>query len=607
MSVSQREVRELLDSKPMRAPALPAERESLWISLMVGSIALLVYLLCLPISPVTAIGAWLSLTPPPEGIEVLVREGILRRIGWALAWLLPGGINSPAGSILGSLLVASSALLTCLWLRQQDIGRRAAVIGGLLLAFSMPIWLLAVRGEPWALSLFLGLGALVGHGQWHSTHHSRWHFLSHLCLGFGIACGPEITPVALFLVLSRLTTREGHRSTHRWWPVAAMGLASGFLLAWPVSGLGEGFLGATLSSWTPAAVAAGEDPWVILADTSTSLGLLIGGLALLGVFIRGQRHIGDTALILTLASLGPVTHILFGSTSPLSSDSADSALKSPFTVVAAVAFASMTVDSVLQKIPDERRNLARTIGAIAAFLPLAPLVMHGSLCDYSGYKYSRDWSRSVLSGLPEGAVLWTDGDPRAAFLLVAQRRDGTRPDVSVVDPGGAIDPAALPFEPRPHQSPEDALWHLVSSTSRPVFSLVGLPLPPGHHWQPWGLVLKATAPGISASEDQGVWLEIDIPDIPADPQGAWRWIAGEGKWPPRDSLAATIAADYFFARAREENALDAVGPWSGVLALLGEMRSDWPTAQKTARENSATVISDGNGDSPRRGTSSRQK
>ncbi|HIA27429.1 MAG TPA: DUF2723 domain-containing protein, partial [Planctomycetes bacterium] len=247
MSVTQRELRELLDSKPMRAPALPAERETLWISLLVGSISLLVYLLCLPRSPVTPIGAWLALSPPPEGIEVLVRDGILRRIANGLEWLLPAGVNSPAGSVLGALLVSASSMLTCLWLRQQDIGRRAAVIGGLLLAFSLPTWHLAVRGEPWALPLFLGLAALAAHGQWYSTRKSRWHLISHSFLGFGIACGPEISPVVLFLFLSRLATREGHRSTHRWWPVAVTGLACGYLLAGLASGIGGGFAAATIA------------------------------------------------------------------------------------------------------------------------------------------------------------------------------------------------------------------------------------------------------------------------------------------------------------------------------------------------------------------------
>jgi len=80
-----------------------------------------------------------------------------------------------------------------------------------------------------------------------------------------------------------------------------------------------------------------------------------------------------------------------------------------------------------------RRPIAVLGGALLAIAPLAQITTNWTAHDASRRFFARDFATNLLSGLPEGAIVFTNGDNDTFPLLYVQAVEGVRPDVQIIN------------------------------------------------------------------------------------------------------------------------------------------------------------------------------
>jgi len=584
-------LRGLVEGAPFAA-GLPARSGGWQAGAIVAGFALVVHLVTLAVEVTDAATG--------HRLSLVLRDGLASGSGGGLWCALARSVEAlPLGGtpawrigLASAIPGAAAAGLLAVWLRQRDIGRRAAVAGGLLFAFALPVWRGAVLPGPLPLATAVALLSLVLIEESRGARRELPRLLAWGIAGVAAVQGPEALAMVL-AVAAATALRPG--ALPRAWALGPAMLAAGALLAGLLGG------GAALrapyashpAGWDPAV--AGEAILRIAAGTGA-----VGIVAAIGLVLLRRRHPGDAGTLAILAAVPLLAALVLGARGTIAGDPPEIELAVPLLHAALAALAAGAIDVVLQRFANTPGTRSHILNAACAALPLALLAIGTRAADHSDARIAAEWSRSVLRSLPEHAVLVAGSDPRGGLIEVAQLVEGERADVLIADPAGAIDPSRSPLLellPAPAGAGE-TVAALARATERPICSLAPVATAAGR-WSPWGLVWRLQpASAASASESAEAWAAVRIEQLPDDPARARAWLDGEIPGPPRDRTVRRIAADWFLAIARREGALSRSGPWSEVLARIPELRAGLPRADAPE----ITPSGSGSGDPPARGS-----
>jgi len=581
-----------LDESIPFAAGLPARSGGWQAGALVAGFALVVHLVTLAT----------EVTDPAIGhrLALLLRDGLDAGSGgglWcALARFLEsqplGGTPAWRIGLASAIPGAAAAGLLAVWLRQRDIGRRAAVAGGLLFAFALPVWRSAVLPGPIPLALCLSLLSLVLIEESRGARRELPRLLAWAIAGIAGMQGPEA--LAMMLAVAAATAlRPG--ALPRAWALGPALLVSGALLAALIGG-SEALRAPYLphpAGWDPSLpgeaigrVAASAGPtWIVAA---------------IGLIILWRRHPGDAGTLTILGVVPLVAALLLGARGTTAGEPPELVLAVPLLHAALAALAAGGIDAVLQRLAATPGARSHALTAASAALPLALLAIGTRAADHSDSRVAAEWSESVLRSLPEQAIIVAGNDPRGGLLEYAQLVAGERPDVLIADPAGEVDPARSPLlelSPPP-AGPGEAIAAIAARSSRPLFSIAPTQTSAGR-WSPWGIVWRLDREGAAvASESEAAWQAIRIGQLPDDPARARAWLDGEIARPPLDRTIRRIASEWFLALARREGAISESGRWGEVLARIPALRAGLPRP----REREPAPTSSGSDDSPARGS-----
>ncbi len=566
MNIDPRAVLHGLGTRSPFAPSIPASAGGWTVGALVAGFTLVVHLL----------GLAREVTDPATGhriVEVL-RDGVRSGAGGGIwCWLARLTEGAPIGGssawrigLVSATASAAAAGLLAVWLRQRDVGRRAAVVGGLLFAFALPVWRSAVLPGPIPVAAAMSLLVLVLIEESRGARRESPRLLAWALAGVTALQGPEAAGMVC-AVMAATALRPGSLPRRR-------SLGAGMFL---VGGLLALLLGGTAAvvapyvrhpgGWDPAAPG---DAIAMVAATSGSIG--IG--AAIGLLLLWRRNTGDAGALTLLGIVPLVAALILGGRGTTAGDPPELIAAVPLTYAALAALAAGGIDAILQRFAATPSPRAHVLTAASAALPLALLVFGSSAADHSSSQYAAEWSSAVLKGLPDDAIIVAGPDPRGGLLEYVQLVGGERPDVLLADPAGAFDPSRSPLleiDPKWETSGEK-LAALAARTNRPIFAIAPFPIPAGR-WTPWGLVWRLAAlRDATAEESDEAWAPLSFTDLPDDPIGARDWIDGTLDVPPRDRTARRIAADYYQALARRDRALSETGPWAPILERLASLR-----------------------------------
>ncbi len=181
---------------------------------------------------------------------------------------------------------------------------------------------------------------------------------------------------------------------------------------------------------------------------------------------------------------------------------------------------------------------------IAAAIPLSaallPALMNYRRCNYAEYWYAQDHAQNMLVSMVPNAIILPGGDHAAFPLMYMTMVEGVRPDVTIADKYGYVDPAVLrslaaDTNRRADLTTEaDRRAWIMNAPNRPVYVNVKTRSPvQGASFVPVGVVYRLLPR--HASVDHGVWDNIHYRNVD---RPASRLDLG----------ACHILADYYFFR-----------------------------------------------------------
>ncbi len=577
MNSDSRSILGALTPRPNFAPSLPASAGGWPVGGLVAGFTLLITLLIAGHSvPDGATGHRLAALL--RGDDAALGEGALWVILARIFESLPIG-PTPVWRItmLSAAAHALAAGLLAVWLRQRDVGRRAAVGGGLLFAFSLPVWETAVRPGSASLVTALALLILVLLEEARAHRQRDPKLIGCFFIGLTLLQGPSAVGGVLAILFAAALPRSRIQRPH---DIPSWAIPLSFTLAGAGLGmlLAGGFHSLAIPYTLHPAGWAPPQPANALMEVAWSSGLT-GICAAIGVFVLWSRHPGDAATLTLVATTPIVAALLMGARGGVGGGPPEFARAIPLTYAALAALAATVLDTLLQRFAATPSRKSHLLTAASAALPLAVLMIWTPYVDRSNSRYTEEWARGTLRSLPRDAVLFTGPDSRGGILEWVQLIEGERPDVLLPDPGGSIDSSRSPilqFDAVDSLPLDDAIQAFERRSHRPIFSIAPIPID-GGHWSPWGLVWRRTALGQgTANESEDAWKSVKFSHIPNNPEGAREWIVGESRVPPRDRIARRIAADYFQALARKSGNLSQIGPWATVLNELDRLRNPRP-------------------------------
>lgn len=235
--------------------------------------------------------AWLAATGREAPELPVVTSPLLHSVNTLLFWLMGGGdaMARAAPAAAGAALV-----LLCWWLRPW-IGRTAALVAALLMAFDPWLTWFSRMADGAMLGLFFGMLTLVG--LWRLLHlpvsaatFTTWRRVTAVALGLLMVSGPMgwnfVVVVVLFLFqfdpgLTTFREKALGRRGDLLWLGAAAALGATTWLAHPA---GLGMISSSLSAWV--AQLGGDGPayplswWALRLWVDAPFLLMFGGLGL---------------------------------------------------------------------------------------------------------------------------------------------------------------------------------------------------------------------------------------------------------------------------------------------------------------------------------------
>lgn len=524
--------RETLLQATLRPKPLPLRASTFRVALLPVLVPFLVYFLCLP-QHLTGDRAGelltaATLSSQPSAPYHAAWLWILKLTEYCIPW---GNPVWRAGLVSAVCAACACGLLT-LWLRQQDVGRRAAVLAGLGLAFGLSHWRHAVTPGVASFLVCTQLGALVLLYQWLATHQHRWLPGMTFLWGVGLSLHPSSwIPIVggLALLARRLPSRREKRS----WVLAFLAFSAGWaphfwnLSQWDARA--SLALTADLSLWELQHAVV---HWTELGRTLLEEHVWLGPLGLFALWF-GRRRAGNVLLLVFLISAA-----LLLVASPLWNLVSPGLRREPWLFlgpawIAIAALGGIALDGVLQRYGNGTGARPHIVSALAACLPLILLAHHSRQNDYTQYFYLEDLTTEVLDSIAPRGVLFVGGDPATPAIQYALGTLGKRPDVDLES-----DPTRLESWP-----PE-----------RPVYGLRRFPTQPTNQWVAHGLVFRLERAD-STPEGTGSGLGV-IREVGWDAFRNATWNARDddnGEPPLRaDRSARAVLLRYYETLARQE-------------------------------------------------------
>lgn len=161
------------------------------------------------------------------------------------------------------------------------------------------------------------------------------------------------------------------------------------------------------------------------------------------------------------------------------------------------------------------RPLVKVLPCALALTAVFPLKSHWSENNYRSYWYAYDHAASILASTLPNALIIPSGDHNTFPLIYLRHVQGVRPDVSIADKYGYIEPAlyrAMPgFEGRKPRTPEERRqieeW-IIRHARRPVYYTVKKESPvPNAEMVPVG-VLYHLLPDTKQLDPDEVWPKV---------------------------------------------------------------------------------------------------
>ncbi|MGE4619845.1 MAG: hypothetical protein AAEJ04_08575 [Planctomycetota bacterium] len=597
MTLENSERQQLLTQPRWRQPALPAGKSALLRGLMVSVILFLVIFPVVPQGPemigTTTVLMSTTTFDNPISPALSVCRTLLDVIS---LWLQP----FLAAAILSIALLCLGCGVTACWLRQQDATRSIVIPTLLLLGLSPSITEIVRFGGPIPLCFLIGIGLIATTDQLRSEA-GRGSFSCGLLAGLLIATGPLGAPALLYCLLSLACDRNVRGFSFRALISGTSGLLLGFSILVAIASVSDptgiaGVLEGFTNDWTPHFHTDLSLLVHALTLVTSGTGIVLGILAVIGALHGMVRRPGDLALVLTMATCGPILLPIF--TPPAGSPFSDS---TPFlhgsiifSQLTTTLLAAWTLTIVYRRLGKRSSQAKHWVAAAMGLLLIFSLAMRSPGLLKPRTEVVTQWSRSVLLSVPQDALLLCGGSPLGNALSVIQTQQGIRPDVIILDRSGNLDPLLLGLPPQ--TSPPQTLRaaRALVAAKRPLVALpmaLHQPLLSHHSLAPWGLLLIAHDPGTKMPDDNHAWRQIELAHLPVDPAGAWHWIRADGTSPfASGQLASEVAAGTWFAIARRQKQLRGTGRWSGILGLLGDLIEDPEALRKWAKQQSPELI-----------------
>ncbi|MCI0652269.1 MAG: DUF2723 domain-containing protein [Planctomycetes bacterium] len=581
MSATGDRLRPLLFAPIRFRPLVRADASALRLALIPAATAFIVFLVTLP-SAITGEHAG-------ELVAAAALDGVPHPPGHAL-WTLGAGITLklvPFGTQAwrAALFSAIAAALACgllaVWLRQQDVGRRAAVIAALFLAFGGASWGQAVVPAVHALTLFLMSALLVLVTQAAATGRARRLPAAAFVAGLGVTHHPAFWGIAAAAALLLAGRRPAASPGARVVAACAAAFAAGLLpllylphLARDLPYVNSGALASVADAFrhlfdrgTPSVPWGAPDLLPARLDEAAAAlqamareHLWIGvPFAVLGLRLVAKRSRADLLALMGLIALPTAISIYFGEQHG-GAPPADIGARILPAMFAIAALAGIAIDAPLQRFGNAARLQSWLWNAGAACLPLLLLVSHFGACNYANYRYASELAAAILDPLPKNAILFTSGDFTTYPLLYHHGVLGARPDVELPDRCGEIDWDRLPAlnglraRGRPLEAGL-AIPFLIDEGTHRVYSTAPTPhLDLPYRWEPAGLIFRARSYDGNRAEEEAA-VKVPFPrftQLPEEPPAEVSALGGKGA--PFDAAARQVAILYYGALARRHNA-----------------------------------------------------
>jgi hypothetical protein len=440
------------------------------------------------------IGATFQLgTPHPTGYPLYVL------LGRVLTLLMPLASPAQAVNAATALVAAAAAAALGALLRQRGCDPAAAAAGGLVLAWSRTFWSQAVVAEVYGLFVLTAVVAIAAGLHTRSVSEAerpRWLLGTGYAAGVAATCHLQAVLLLPLVVGCALWRRASGGRGARDLSLTVVGALAGLsvYLYLPVrNGIGGGF------HW--AALGSGGALWDHISGAlyRTSFGLP-GPAVLAGLTRWGHQLAGEwTPLFLPVVLLGavgvwrrdrPLAVVLLAAiTLNLATglgyhrDPTGLSVFFLLTILCAAALSGFGLDALVTTLrPVIGRGTTIGVSACAAFVFLA----NATASDRSRSTFPDRFGRHLLTELPKGAVLLTEGDDASYLVDYLHRVEGLRPDVTVAHRlGHGAGSPIPPGENRRRQSE----W---VASGRPVHFLAARQMPvEGYRFEPWGLTYRA--------------------------------------------------------------------------------------------------------------------
>jgi tetratricopeptide (TPR) repeat protein len=388
--------------------------------------------------------------PHPSGYPLYVLLGKL----WTL--LVPFGSIAFRMSLFSAACAAAACPVLLLAARKAGLGRRAATLAALLLAFSPSFWSQANIQRVYALNaLFLAIAVLLSL-CWYQDRRLRWLAAAFFACGLGAAnhtfMGVVCIAIALWTLLVQPRLWLSFRTVVAFGGSAATGLLTYLYL--PLRSAADPRLdwgnpegpGALLDVilrrdfWERRFFEGPADLLPITGDYLQSLFVELAwagpALALIALVLR-RRHQLPVLLPLLIMAGNYLSMALHGSRSDLFIWHRYYIPSYAMLALLAGAGAHLLL-----------RQVSRKPGWVVFALPFIMLVSGWHDFDRSRFRIAEDFSRQLLASLPPGATLSASDDNILFVLIYLQLVEGHRPDVDLILQGvGGSSLQPLRFNP----------------------------------------------------------------------------------------------------------------------------------------------------------------
>lgn len=485
--------------------------------------------------------------------------------------VVPLGSIAWQANLFSALCSSLSTIPLCATLLSCGVRRSAAVAAALVWAFSGTLWSQSVITEVYGLNALLCSLLVWVFVKWHHSHEKRWLLWASLFFGLGMSNHHTIAFVALALGVWALALKPGLLKD---WKLIGLSLAAFVVGLMPYSYLPIRAQANPPMNWGNPATASAFFEHVSRAQYGATAPLRVREQRSIARFSRQSAYlagvlIGDLTPPVVLASLGGVLLLLWRKNplgwmvvllflscgflfllmSNIDLDRTFRFAMKVFFIPLSLALAmslAFALDGLAEWI--ERHVRGRThamIGACLLLVPLLPAISNYRRCDYSKYRYAYDHAKNMLASMLPDAIFFPTGDHNTFPLMYLTMVEGVRPDVSIADKYGYVDPALIDsIAAQTGQSvrltsEQDRQEFIIRHARRPVYCTTKT-MPPVENadFVPVGVVYHLLPR--NKMLDQGKpWEDIHYTNLENEPSA-------------QDLGASHILADYYFFTALNE-------------------------------------------------------